>query len=99
MKKVLFAILIAALLVSPALAAPSGGIPAAHGVDGPTFGPLVMALATSVPGAVAEHILDSVLMAAGLPAAHGVDGKTFGGAVSGLATTDPAALAAHARGV
>ena len=61
MKTVVIAVLILALVVTPALAAP-GGMPAAHGVDGKTFGKLVSDLARSGPGAVADHV-----------AAHGGD--------------------------
>ncbi len=44
-----------AVMAVPALAAP-GGAPAAHGVDGKTFGKLTSGLAQSYPGAVADHI-------------------------------------------
>ena len=45
-----------AVMAVPALAAP-GGAPAAHGVDGKTFGKLKTGLAKSYPGAVPEHYL------------------------------------------
>jgi len=79
---------------------PGNGVPAAHGVDGKTFGQAVSGLAKSYPGAVADHVSsgrgDS--MAGGMPAAHGVDGKTFGAAVSGLAKSYPGAVGDHASG-
>ena len=37
------------------------GLPAAHGVDGRTFGELVSGLARSDAGALVEHILECVL--------------------------------------
>lgn len=49
------AILAFSVMVLPALAAP-GGMPAAHGVDGKTFGKAVSTLAKSCPGAVADHV-------------------------------------------
>jgi len=61
-KKVLRPILVGMVVValtlvfaSVSFAAP-GGAPAAHGVDGKTFGELVSQLAQSYPGAVAEHL-------------------------------------------
>ncbi len=86
----------------------SGGMPAAHGVDGKTFGAAVSDLAQSEPGAVAEHVSggkaggssnESNLQSnsGGMPAAHGVDGKTFGAAVSGLAKSEPGAVAEHVK--
>jgi hypothetical protein len=94
-----FALLIAVLAVAP-VAADSGnlegGAPAAHGVDGKTFGTVVSGLAQSAPGALAVHTSGG--KAGGMPAAHGVDGKTFGFVVSGLAQADPGALAAHVSG-
>jgi hypothetical protein len=42
------------VMAVPAMAGP--GAPAAHGVDGKTFGGLVSVLATSSPGAVAVHV-------------------------------------------
>jgi hypothetical protein len=44
-----------AVVAGPAMAAP-GGTPAAHGVDGKTFGKAVSSLAKSEPGAVAAHV-------------------------------------------
>lgn len=51
------AITLAFLLIAApfALAAP-GGMPAAHGVDGRTFGGAVSGLATTNPGALADHV-------------------------------------------
>ncbi len=49
------AALAVAVLAPAALAAP-GGAPAAHGVDGPTFGKAVSGLATSNPIALAAHV-------------------------------------------
>lgn len=89
--------MIVALLVSPALAV-KGGVPAAHGVDGKEFGPLVKELATSEPGAVADHIKEYACVPGGMPAAHEVDGKTFGCLVKALATSEPGAVAEHVRG-
>ena len=43
-------------LGAPAASAAPGGAPAAHGVDGKTFGGLVSGLAQSAPGAVAAHV-------------------------------------------
>jgi len=44
-----------AIMAVPALAAP-GGMPAAHGVDGKTFGGAVSALAQANPAALASHV-------------------------------------------
>jgi len=62
MKKVVRPILVCMIVVamtvvfaSVTFAAP-GGAPAAHGVDGKTFGGLVSGLAQSYPGAVADHV-------------------------------------------
>jgi len=75
------------------------GMPAAHGVDGRTFGGAVSGLAQTDPGALVAHVSGCGLEnQGGMPALHGVDGRTFGGAVSGLAQTNPAALAAHVSG-
>ena len=57
MRNILAVLFVLAMLVTPVLAAP-GGMPAAHGVDGKTFGRLVSDLARSGPGAVARHILN-----------------------------------------
>jgi len=86
---------LAIMLASVAFAAP-GGTPAAHGVDGQTFGAAVSGLAQSAPGALAEHTSGG--MAGGMPDAHGVDGQTFGWAVSNLAQSAPGAVGAHAGG-
>jgi hypothetical protein len=93
------------VMAVPAMAAP-GGAPAAHGVDGKTFGGLVSGLATSYPGAVADHVSKApaapdaaaASMAGGVPALHGAYGKDFGMAVSGLATSYPGAVAEHVAG-
>lgn len=92
-------------MAAPALAV-AGGAPAAHGVNGKTFGGLVSDLAKSYPGAVADHVSKApaapdaaaASMAGGMPAAHGVDGKTFGYLVSGLAKSYPGAVAEHVAG-
>jgi hypothetical protein len=101
MKKGIYALvlamLLAATLVAPALAA-QGGMPGAHGVDGRTFGSLVSELAKSEPGAVAEHVSNAGGNGGGMPAAHGVDGRTFGYLVSELAKSAPGAVAAHVSG-
>ncbi|MDG6256093.1 MAG: hypothetical protein QCH35_00685 [Methanomicrobiaceae archaeon] len=104
MKKKLFTatfLLLVAGMVGTAAAAP-GGLPAAHGVDGPTFGSLVAGLAQTDPGFLAEHASSCNQVenshTGGLPAAHGVDGRTFGSLVAGLAQEDPAALVAHVTG-
>jgi hypothetical protein len=58
MKKITVIVAVAAfmaIMAVPALAAP-GGMPAAHGVDGKTFGAAVSGLAQSAPGAVAAHV-------------------------------------------
>jgi hypothetical protein len=88
----------------------AGGMPAAHGVSGKTFGEAVSGLAQTDPEALAEHVsskpdtpngdpealeVDESDMAGGMPAAHGLTGEDFGAAVSGLAQTDPEALAEH----
>lgn len=76
----------------------TGGAPAAHGVDGKTFGYLVSGLAQSAPGAVADHVSNAGGNSGGAPALHGVDGKTFGYLVSNLAKSAPGAVAAHVSG-
>ena len=101
MKKSMFAFVMAlALLTLPAgmaLAAP-GGMPAAHGVDGKTFGAVVSGAAQSAPGAIADHVSNAGGNGNGMPAAHGVDGQTFGSAVSGAAQSAPGAIAGHVSG-
>jgi hypothetical protein len=91
------AVLVVALVMtfgaSVVFADDGNGMPAAHGVDGKTFGGLVSGLAQSEPGAVAAHVGGG-----GLPAAHGLSGKEFGAAVSGLAQSAPGAVAEHVRG-
>jgi hypothetical protein len=100
MKRIFFASLLVIAItffaVSPVFAA---GMPAAHGVDGKTFGAVVSDLAQTDPGALAAHVSGcrGGAESMGMPALHGVDGKTFGGAVSGLAKMDPLALAAHVK--
>ena len=90
--------LVTALVVTPALAIP-GGTPAAHGVDGRTFGGLVSTLAQSEPGAVAEHVAGCTAnTGGGMPALHGLPGAEFGQGVKALATSAPGAVAAHVRG-
>ena len=80
---------------STAAFAAQGGMPAAHGVDGKTFGGLVSDVAMADPGALADHVSGNV---GGVPAAHGLSGAGFGAAVSGLAQSDPGALAGHVSG-
>ena len=103
MRNIRAVLFVLAILVTPVLAAP-GGMPAAHGVDGKTFGKLVSDLARSGPGAVADHVATSSdgeeeeeedEEEDGMPAAHGVDGKTFGKLVSDLARSGPGAVARH----
>lgn len=57
-RKLLLILLIIGIVVFSGIqiAAAPGGIPAAHGADGRTFGGLVKSLATSYPGAVRDHI-------------------------------------------
>lgn len=57
-RKLLLVLVIIGIVVFSALqvAAAPGGIPAAHGADGKTFGGIVKSLATSYPGAVRDHI-------------------------------------------
>ena len=97
LKMSFIAVLVVALVMtfgaSVVFAGDGNGMPAAHGVDGKTFGGLVSDLAQSESGAVATHVGGG-----GMPAAHGVSGKDFGEAVSGLAKTYPGAIAAHVRG-
>jgi hypothetical protein len=88
----LVAVFTMAVMAVPALAAP-GGMPAAHGVDGKTFGGLASGLAKSYPGAVADHL--GAGASGGAPGLHGVDGKTFGELTSGLAKLYPGAVADH----
>jgi hypothetical protein len=87
-------LVLAVMVANVAFAA--GGAPAAHGVDGRTFGALVSATAQSAPGALAEHTSGG--KAGGAPDAHGVDGRTFGSLVSTLAQSAPGAVAAHVSG-
>lgn len=99
MKKTLVVMSVVAVVLAvmavPVLAAP-GGAPAAHGVDGKTFGAAVSGLAQSAPGAVAAHVSGG--NSGGVPAAHGLSGAEFGAAVSGLAQSAPGAVAAHVSG-
>lgn len=95
MKKLFMVVLVVALVLSFAGSAFASGMPAAHGVDGRTFGGAVSGLAQTDPGALAAHVSGNV---GGIPAAHGLSGSEFGGAVSGLAQTNPGALAAHVSG-
>ena len=76
------------------------GMPAAHGVDGRTFGGLVSDLAQEDTMALVEHVSGRTLEQEnkGMPAVHGVDGRTFGGAVSNLARNNPKGLVEHVRG-
>jgi hypothetical protein len=72
------------------------GLPFLHGVTGRDWGMAVKGLATSEPGAVAQHIQDTELAPGGMPAAHGVDdGRDWGYAVSMLAQHHPGAVAHH----
>jgi hypothetical protein len=87
-------LVLAVMVANVAFAA--GGAPAAHGVDGRTFGTLVSTTAQSAPGALAEHTSGG--NAGGAPDAHGVDGRTFGYLVSMLAQSAPGAVAAHVSG-
>lgn len=101
MRRAILIMLVAALVVMPALAIP-GGMPAAHGADGRTFGCLVSTLAQGEPGAVAEHVAGCTpktgSMAGGMPALHGLSGADFGQAVKALATSAPGAVADHVSG-
>ncbi len=54
-RSLMLAIALTALLAFPALAH-QGGMPAAHGVDGRTFGWLVSELAKTNPLALAAHV-------------------------------------------
>jgi hypothetical protein len=90
------ALLLATIQVAPALAA-QGGTPGAHGLTGREFGAAVSALATSAPGAVADHVSNGS-SGGGVPAAHGMSGRDFGAAVSALAQSAPAAVAEHVSG-
>jgi hypothetical protein len=101
MKKISFVLVFVLLLTMmvSSVAFAAGGMPAAHGVDGKTFGAAVSGLAQTDPGALADHVSSlSATGSGGMPAAHGVDGKTFGAVVSWLAQADPGALAAHVSG-
>jgi hypothetical protein len=101
MKKFTISIILAAFVAVFAFGsafAGTGGAPAAHGVDGKTFGAAVSGLAQSAPGAVAEHVSSSGGNGGGAPALHGVDGRTFGYLVSNLAQSAPGAVAAHVSG-
>ena len=99
MKKTLVVMSIVAVVMAvmavPVLAAP-GGAPAAHGLDGKTFGAAVSGLAQSAPGAVAAHVSGG--NSGGAPAAHRLSGAEFGAAVSSLAQSAPGAVAAHVSG-
>lgn len=101
MKKLLSSLLVAmfvtAMIAGTALAAP-GGNPAAHGVDGRTFGAVVSDAAQSSPGAIADHVSNAGGNNGGMPAAHGVDGRTFGAVVSSAAQSAPGAIADHVSG-
>jgi len=98
MKKIVVSMMLA-LVVSVMfanVAFAGGGMPAAHGVDGKTFGSVVSSTAQSEPGALAEHTSGG--KAGGMPDAHGVDGKTFGSLVSWLASSAPGTIAGHVSG-
>lgn len=90
----MLALLVSVMAVNVAFA--GGGMPAAHGVEGKTFGAVVSSTAQSAPGALAEHT--SAGQAGGMPDAHGVDGATFGAVVSWLASSAPGAVAGHVSG-
>ncbi len=89
--------LVMTMMIFSSVFAASGGTPAAHGVDGKTFGGLVSNLAQSYPGAIADHVSNAGGNGGGMPALHGVDGKTFGSLVSWLARLYPGAIAQHVR--
>jgi hypothetical protein len=91
---IMLALLVSVMVAGTAFAA--GGAPAAHGVDGKTFGSVVSSTAQSSPGALAEHTSGG--KAGGMPDTHGVDGKTFGAVVSDLASSSPGAIAGHVSG-
>lgn len=104
MKKLVLALVLSVLVASAfssvAFAA-QGGMPAAHGVDGRTFGAVVSNLAQSAPSALAAHVsggrAGGNAGGMGMPATHGVDGATFGFLVSGLARLYPGAVADHVK--
>lgn len=115
MKKLFSTVVITMFLLvafTGAAFAAQGGMPAAHGVEGPPFGPAfgeaVSDLAQEYPGAVADHVTDDCLgvevdimgmpETPGLPAAHKVTGAEFGAAVSAWAQTDPFGLVEHVGG-
>lgn len=54
-KEILLLSLVVMMLAGAASAA-KGGMPAAHGVDGKTFGAAVSGLAQTNPAALAEHV-------------------------------------------
>jgi hypothetical protein len=58
MKRLIATLALATVMMIPAAAAfaAPGGAPAAHGVDGRTFGGLVSALAQGDPHALASHV-------------------------------------------
>ncbi|MFC1687249.1 hypothetical protein ACFL0L_01625 [Patescibacteria group bacterium] len=80
-----------ALVATPVVAM---GMPAAHGVDGKTFGMMVSSLE---PGVISEHVSNMGGNGMGMPAAHGVDGMTFGDLVSDLAQMYPGAVSEHVK--
>ena len=100
MKKIAIVLVLALVLAAFPMSTVSaqGGAPAAHGVDGKTFGKVVSDLAQMYPGALADHVSNTGGNGGGMPAAHGVDGKTFGSVVSGLAQMYPGAIADHVSG-
>lgn len=49
-------VLLAVAVLAPAALAAPGGMPAAHGVDGKTFGKVVSGLAQMDPMALAAHV-------------------------------------------
>lgn len=81
MKKVVIVValvlIMAVMVVGPALAAP-GGMPAAHGLSGAEFG-----AAVSDAAPVGSHASGG--NGGGMPAAHGLSGAEFGAAVSAAA--------------
>jgi hypothetical protein len=58
MRKIISAIVFSTVLAvaSVGTAFAAGGLPAAHGVDGRTFGGLVANLAQNDPGALVSHV-------------------------------------------
>ncbi len=89
MKKLMILLVLVVMVFSLAVTVLAAGMPAAHGVDGRTFGGLV---SQEDPKTLADHVSGNV---GGITSAHGLSGAGFGAAVAGA---DPCFIAGHVSG-